>query len=183
MQFRRSVTHVAGQFCYLCPRLHIGMHPDEARLEGIVRRWLSAHAAGTAVLSIEPPNEHGPARLEIRPSNRAAPTVKLSLGDTERVSVGFGEAAWWSDEIALADGPLWEVLSAIASGRVREEVRRIGTRVVAHRCTVELQDGNRLTYGSLSPFAVVPGLKWESIPWQPFAPHLFERPQHKPTLD
>lgn len=32
MQFRRSVTHVAGRFCYLCSRLHNGGFVDAAVL-------------------------------------------------------------------------------------------------------------------------------------------------------
>lgn len=47
MQFTRSVTHVAGQFCYLCPRLLTGM-PSADKVRRVSRVTLAVAALGAA---------------------------------------------------------------------------------------------------------------------------------------
>lgn len=52
MQFRRSVTHVAGHFRYLCPRLHTPRFSSRASNEFVVMRWLPFAIGATASLSL-----------------------------------------------------------------------------------------------------------------------------------
>ena len=81
MQFRRSVTHVAGHFCYLCPRSF--MHPSRRRtihkLLALVRRVRVDPSDTNALLQLQVS-----AADAIRRCERAKRRLRLQRRETKR---------------------------------------------------------------------------------------------------
>ncbi len=146
------------------------MHPLDETLERILREWVESDAAGRADIEVEPAApEESPPRFKVKPRSSAALPITLWVAD-DGAHIGFsiGGGSWWSDHIVLDRKSVRELLGTVAAGRAGEEVRRVGGCIVARRGYVELGPEHRLTYGQLSPFAWLPGLKWERIVYQPY---------------
>ena len=142
MQFRRSVTHVAGRFCYLCPRLHT----DRATMPRIPRSILLVALLlapsrvraqvidlSCDVLVFEPQRDSarfGIKRGEVDSAHLAANLGRLvvrpaPLRPEEKIQPPFWVSIYRSDG-RLSARPEWFATApfvvADSAGRVRAEV-------------------------------------------------------------
>ena len=84
------------------------------------------------------------------------------------LSFSVGGGLSWDREMPLEVAAVQELLETVAAGHVEEQVRKVYGRVVALRGTVGAPGTNRHEYGQLTPFSIFPGLKWETISYQPY---------------
>ena len=145
------------------------MDPLDETLERIVRDWVESEAAGRADIEVKPATPGGPPAFTVRPRSSAALPITLWVAD-DGAHIGFsiGGGSWWSDHVVLDRESVRELLGTVAGGRAGEEVRRVGGRILARRGFVELAPERCLTYGQISLFAWLPGLKWDRIVYQPY---------------
>ena len=145
------------------------MDPLDRALEGIVREWVAYNAADRATVRVKPAKRGGPPSIEVTPRNPAAITTTLWVADDgAHVAFWIGGGSWWADHVALDREAVGDLLSAVSAARAGEEVRRVRGRVVARRGYVELAPEHRLTCGELSILALIPGIKWEPVVYQPY---------------
>jgi hypothetical protein len=143
----------------------------DQRLEDMIREWIVSDARGLADVLVKPATIGGPPALEVRPRNAGALTITLWVADDgAHIGFGIGGGSWWADHVPLKEESVRELLSAVAAARAGEEVRRLGRRIVARRGYVELASKRRLTYREISVFALLPGLRWEPLIYEPYSP-------------
>jgi hypothetical protein len=145
------------------------MDPLDHTLETIVREWVASNAADRATVRVKTAKRGGPPSIEVMPRNAAAITTTLWVADDgAHVAFWIGGGSSWADHVALDRESVGELLSAVIAARAGEEVRRVRGRVVARKGYVELAPERRLTYGELSVLALLPGIKWERVVYQPY---------------
>lgn len=97
MQFRRSVTHVAGRFCYLCPRLH----RDQLRTETLVGCLALVAACGGESPPVRDEIPLPPPKLAV---DSVTSTLQRFLGDAYDIEhCMFDSTAHHADGIALLE--------------------------------------------------------------------------------
>ena len=146
------------------------MDPTDQTLERFIREWAALHDSLGFEIVIEPETKGGPTSFYIRPANPKSATARLWVGD-DGASVSFSVGSsglWWDREIPLLSVSVQNLLDTVAAGHVEEQIRKVFGRVVALRGTVGVAGINRHKYGQLSPFAILPGLAWETISYQPY---------------
>ena len=145
------------------------MDPLDSRLDSIVREWVASNAADRATVRLSPAKRGGPPAVEVTPRNPAAITLRLWVADDgAHVAFSIGGGSWWSDHVALEQQSIGDLLSAVVAARAGEAVRRVQGRVVARKGYVDLAPDNRLQYGQLNIMALIPGIAWEPVVYQPY---------------
>jgi hypothetical protein len=141
----------------------------DSRLESIVRDWMASNATDRATVRLSPAKRGGPPAVEVAPRNPAAMKLLLWVADDgAHVAFSIGGGSWWADHVALEQKSIGELLSAVVAGRAGEAVRRVRGRVVARKGYVDLAPDHRLQYGQLSIMALIPGIAWEPVVYQPY---------------
>jgi hypothetical protein len=150
--------------------MHQGqMDESDKRLEKFIREWAASHDPSCFEIVTKPETKGGPMSFHIHPVNPYSATATLWLGDDgASVSFSVGRGLWWDGGIPLESAPVQNLLETVAAGQVQEQVRKIFGRVVALRGVVGTPNINQYKYGQFNLFFIVPGLKWETIAYQPY---------------
>ena len=145
------------------------MEASDSSLELLVRKWAASYDPPVATVATRTETRRGPPSVEVNPINSEAAPVSLWVSDDgAHVSISVGRGLWFDEAVPLDESPLKQLLESIAAGHVHEYVRKLFGRVVARRGTVGDPNSLHLTYGQLNPFAVIPGLRWESLGYKPY---------------
>lgn len=149
------------------------MNATDQTLERLIRDWAALHDLSHLEIVTELETKGGPASFHIHPVNPKSAIAILWVGDDgASVSFSVGSGLWWDREIPLESAAVQNLLNTVAAGHVEEQVRKILGRVVALRGAVGTPGADRHEYGQINPFSILPGLKWETISYQPYFPHL-----------
>ena len=138
-------------------------------LEKIIREWATIHDPSRFKIVAEPEMKGCPASFHVYPTNPKSATVILWVGDDgASVSFALGGGLWWDGAIPLEAAAVQDLLETVAAGHVEMQVRKVFGRIVARRGKVGALGTKRHEYGSLTPSAIFPGLKWETVSYPPY---------------
>jgi len=145
------------------------MDATDTFLERFIREWAVSQNPSCLEIITKPETENSPMSFHIHPANPNSADATLWVGDDgASVSFSVGGDLWWDSAIPLESAPVHDLLETVAAGKVHKQVRKIFGRVVALRGTVGTPDTNHFEYGQLNLFSILPGLKWETIAYQPY---------------
>lgn len=145
------------------------MDETDKRLEKFIRDWAASRDPSYFEIVTKPETKGGPMSFHIHPINPNSATAALWVGDDgSSVSFSVGRGLWWDGVMPLESTAVKSLLETVAAGQVQEQVRRIFGRVVALRGLVGTPNTKQYRYGQINPFSIVPGLKWETIAYEPY---------------
>jgi hypothetical protein len=150
--------------------MHQGqLDANDTLLEKFIREWAVSHYPSCFEIVTKHETKGGPMSFHIHPTNPNSADATLWVGDDgASVSFSVGGDLWWDGGIPLETAPVHNLLETVAAGQVQKQVRKIFGRVVALRGAVGTPNTNHHEYGQLNLFSIVPGLKWETITYQPY---------------
>jgi hypothetical protein len=139
------------------------MDAGDQLLDQIVREWAASQRASVSAL---PGSAGGPPGIAVKPANPASAPMRLWVADDgKHVALSIGGGSWWERAALLDKQSIVELLSAVATGHAKEEIRKIGGHIVGRRGQVQLPAGKVLQYGQLFG---IPGLKWHQVAYEPY---------------